>query len=81
MAEREGDWFDEFWERIDVSEDDGVSAARLLGELLDQGTLVRDGDRLLGGGPPTDLSPDDQFLVRRIENAANGARREVVLDA
>jgi hypothetical protein len=68
-------WFDEFWEGIDPSEDDGITAVRLIGELLASESIWRDGDNLVGrNGSKNGLSADDQHLVRRIEAAVERAR-------
>lgn len=68
-------WYDEFWDALGDSEDDGTIAVRLLGELLASEGIWRDGDYLKGRqGQPTALSPDDQHLVRRIEHAIERAR-------
>lgn len=71
-------WFDAFWESMDdPSEDDGTSAIRLIGELFASDGVWRDGDYLKGRmGAATHLSPDDQHLIRRIEQAVEAAREE-----
>lgn len=70
-------WFDEFWCSFDGGDDeDGVSAVRLVGELFAAEAIWRDGDKLIGkGGNVVWMNPGDQFLVRRIEDAVEYARK------
>lgn len=76
------EWFDEFWTWAPgTNEEAGASAVRLLAELLQAGVLWRDGDRLCdsSGSRGVMLSPDDQWLIRKIEDAvkvANAAIRD-----
>lgn len=69
---RDGDWYEQFWvfssETIDVTID-GVSALRLLAELLDEGTLEREGDDLVGSIDTWfTLDTNDGHLIRRLED-------------
>lgn len=73
---RDDYWYDQFWEGVETDEDDGVSAVRLLGEMLDDEVIRRDGDWLVGRpiGKRTFLTTGDQHLIRRIEDAVAGAQ-------
>lgn len=76
------DWFDQFWDRFTPDEDQGISSARLIGELLAAEGIWRDGDYLVGrNGSKVWLTPDDQHLVRDIEDAVEFARSTTTTDA
>lgn len=69
------EWYEEFWTSLEVSEEeDGMSAIRLIGEMLAASVLRREGDALypgvLDGYPSLQLDAEDQYLVRRIAQAA-----------
>lgn len=64
------EWYEVFWENMEVSEEDGVNAVRILGEMFSNGVYIRDGDILKGReGYTFNLSKDDQYLVREIIEA------------
>lgn len=69
-------YFDAFWDHIDpVNDDDGTSALRLIGEMFATNLLWRDGDYLRSGDAGMlSLTAGDQYLVRRIQDAAEAAR-------
>lgn len=81
MTDLTSDWYDAFWENLgdlDI-DDDGASAIRLIGELLTQRAVNRYGDGLIGDeGNEVDLTASDQFLVRRIQDAAAAATAELI---
>lgn len=68
-------WYEDFFQSLPpIGEDEGVTAVRLLGELIHCGALGRDGDELGDNAHYSiHLSPDDQWLVRKIEDAVNAA--------
>lgn len=72
-------FFDDFWENLSsLTDDDHISASRLIGEMFATGLIRRDGDDLAVGHPFAylALNSSDQYLVRRIEEAADAARGE-----
>ena len=81
---RDSEWYDEFWTqcRLEVNEDEGTSAIRLLGELYADGVIDRDGDYLVGNDPEnpeqsrTYLNTSDQYIVRCIFDAVDGIELE-----
>lgn len=81
MSERDEQWFDEFWEAIgDKVQCDNpevaLRAVQLLAGLLDNEVMQREGDRLQdgdGGYNRLEMDPEDQLLVRLIENAVTAA--------
>lgn len=71
-------WFDDFWTALYEDEDDRISAVRLIGEMFSERLIARDGDYVNGvSGNTLDLDARDQFLIRRIEEAARAADEEV----
>lgn len=78
---RTDDWYDAFWDSLEVEEDDGISAARLIGEMYADGVIRRDGDDIIGrNGCKTTLTAYDQLLVRRIIEAVDDALRRFLSD-
>lgn len=73
MKVRDDYWFDQFWENLYSSdaEDDGLSAIAMIGMLIDSGVLQRHGDYLSRGSSLVGLSAEQQFLIRRIEDAVS----------
>lgn len=69
------EWYDEFFgEFEEESNEDFVSALRLIGEMFSLDIVGRDGDELIGRqGMRLLLDARDQYLVRRIEDAAEYA--------
>lgn len=71
------EWFEDFWNAVSAlpDEEDGISAARLIGELLAGRVIHRAGDELCSVADTKTiwLSARDQHLVRRIEDAARHA--------
>lgn len=70
MTVRNDGWFDGLWENLEVDEEDGINAIRILAEMFDDRVYWRDGDRLIGNeGKFFNLTKVDQFLVRQIIDA------------
>jgi hypothetical protein len=69
-------WAEVFWEADLDSTDDGGRAIRILGELFSANVIHRVGDDLWDRGMNVALrlSTEDQYLVRRIEDAARVAQ-------
>lgn len=64
------EWYEVFWDNLEINEEDGVNAARILGELFSRGLYHRNGDLLIGEeGNTFNLNKDDQYLVREIIDA------------
>lgn len=66
------EWYSVFWDCVvDNTDEDGFNAVRILGEMYSDNVFYRNGDSLIGkDGNTFTLTKEDQFLVRRIIEAA-----------
>jgi len=79
MSDQPDEWYEGFWDALgDLDDaDDGPNAIRILGECFEQGVIIRDGDHLRGARGDGDiliLNASDQYLVRRVQEAAQAGR-------